>query len=72
MKIVAEIFLGGENRVIEIVKEGDNRVKTLLSFGLEMRKYAKKENKILKIKTDDLTALSYLQENLKNVVIEPI
>jgi hypothetical protein len=72
VKVVAEIFLGKENKVIEVVKEGDNRVKTLLAFGFEVRKYAKKENKLLKIKTDDLTALSYFQENLKNVVIEPL
>ena len=72
VKIVAEIFLGDENKVIEVVKEGNNRVKTLLAFGLEMKKYAKKENKLLKIKSDDLTVLSYFQENLKNVVVEPI
>jgi hypothetical protein len=71
VKVVAEIFLGKENKVIEVVKEGD-RVKTLLAFGFEVRKYAKKENKLLKIKTDDLTVLSYFQENLKNVVIEPL
>ncbi|MBC7091522.1 MAG: hypothetical protein H5T50_06395 [Nitrososphaeria archaeon] len=72
MKVVAEIFLGDENKVVEIVKEGKNRVKTLLSFGFEVKKYAKKQNKILKIKSDDPTVLSYFQENLKNVVVEQI
>jgi len=68
MKIIAEIFVGKEKKVVEIVKEGNNTAKVLISFMNAIRKYAKKENKILKIKSDDATVLSYFAEHSKVVV----
>jgi hypothetical protein len=68
MYIAAIIQLSnGEQKTIEAESWG---ALTILKFVAKIRKYAKKENKIVKILSDDWNVLSYFSRQLPDVKAE--
>ncbi|MEM2999570.1 MAG: hypothetical protein QXD70_05140 [Candidatus Bathyarchaeia archaeon] len=61
-------FPDGSRKIIESVSEYDTIA--VMKFTSKIAKYAKKENKLLKVCADDVKALKVLEKSLGGVPVE--
>ncbi|MGH2638287.1 MAG: hypothetical protein ACRDF4_03235 [Rhabdochlamydiaceae bacterium] len=67
MIVRIEIMNKPSGKIKSIEKQGDNRLFTLMKFYSAIAPYAKKENKIIKVETDDPTVIVEMQKNYPDV-----
>ncbi len=63
MKVSASILDTKTGETLTVTKEGGTRTKVLLSFMWDVRKYADKDHKVIRITTDDITVYSELKQH---------